>query len=242
MPNTSKSNKKTQLEKKKGVSIAPKRIYAPTAFNDFIENSVSLKQLLKLIKKDAEKRLGPKATLTSYLDHLTQFQLEDRKTIQQEAENDLIELLDKLNGVHLLSPDTIAPSVSQLNDQETKKTIQKQDQGTIVNRQTPNNQVSSDLSEKEENIIEVPESVSESEKIVSEPVANSNTDATKAEIPSEFNSLDSENHVSDNQSLTSSKHDQKDLSDSDHNYEEVQIDDLADGSKALNAFFAADSK
>ena len=115
------SKKQSSVKQTKTDPKYRKRIYASTTLNDFVGSGTDLNQLLKLVQKDAEKRLGTDATLAAYLDRLTQFQIDDRNTIKKEAEDELITLLGKLNGMHLLNAEIPTSSPAQSVKSPSKK-------------------------------------------------------------------------------------------------------------------------
>ena len=61
------SKKQSSVKQTKTDPKYRKRIYASTTLNDFVGSGTDLNQLLKLVQKDAEKRLGTDATLATHM-------------------------------------------------------------------------------------------------------------------------------------------------------------------------------
>lgn len=211
------SKKQSSVKQTKTDPKYRKRIYASTTLNDFVGSGTDLNQLLKLIQKDAEKRLGTDATLAAYLDRLTQFQIDDRNTIKKEAEDELITLLGKLNGMHLLNAEIPTSSPAQSVKSPSKKNNDFAHDAEKVSTDVPN--VDHDVNNS--NVTEVQNQES------SDADAQTQTLDESTASPIEDNNEDPAPMVS-----------APDATDS--TYEEVQINDLEDGGKALSSFFNAD--
>lgn len=242
-PTKKSAKKQTVAKRPKTNAKYRKRIYASTTLNDFVGSGTDLNQLLKLIQKDAEKRLGTDATLTEYLDRLTQFQIDDRNTIKKEAEDELITLLGKLNGMHLLNAEIPTSSPVQsakmpskvdngseeiVNDNISNSTDKEVQQGPASVPQPEVSETQSDTPKINDE--EQAPTVSLPDATVSplEPVSNSSNESQSE--PDETVSINDEIESSEGSSNEST----------DSNYEEVQIDDSEDGAKALSSFFNAD--
>lgn len=241
------SKKQSSVKQTKTDPKYRKRIYASTTLNDFVGSGTDLNQLLKLIQKDAEKRLGTDATLAAYLDRLTQFQIDDRNTIKKEAEDELITLLGKLNGMHLLNAEIPTSSPAQSVKSPSKKNNDFAHDAEKASTDVPN--VGHDVNDS--NVTEVQNQESDDADVqtqtLSEPTASSvednnedpapmvsAPDATESAASSEKESVEP---VKD----PSSENSEGPLDQStDSTYEEVQINDLEDGGKALSSFFNAD--
>lgn len=242
-PTKKSAKKQTVAKRPKTNAKYRKRIYASTTLNDFVGSGTDLNQLLKLIQKDAEKRLGTDATLASYLDHLTQFQIDDRNVIKKEAEDELITLLGKLNGMHLLNAEIPTESPAQpakmsskadnssektANDNTNGSTDEKVQQGLTRVSQPEVSEAQSDTPEIDDE--EQAPTVSSPDATVSplEPVSDSSNESQSE--PDETIPTNDEVESPEKSSIEST----------DSNYEEVQIDDSEDGAKALSSFFNAD--
>lgn len=247
------SKKQSSVKQTKTDPKYRKRIYASTTLNDFVGSGTDLNQLLKLIQKDAEKRLGTDATLATYLDQLTQFQIDDRNTIKKEAEDELITLLGKLNGMHLLnaeiptsSPAQATKSFSKSNDDLTHDTRKVSDDVSDVNHNINDAAVTEALSQassdaqtqtsSEPNVSSIEDSDEDPSPMVSAP------DATVSPLePATESDGSSEKAPAEPVKDSSSENSESSLGEStDSTYEEVQLNDLEDGGKTLSSFFNAD--
>lgn len=248
------SKKQSSVKQTKTDSKYRKRIYASTTLNDFVGSGTDLNQLLKLIQKDAEKRLGTDATLATYLDQLTQFQIDDRNTIKKEAEDELITLLGKLNGMHLLnaeiptgSPAQATKSFSKSNDDLTHDIGRVSNDASDVSHNINDadvtevpDQESSDADAQTQTLSESTAASVEDNNEDPAPMVSA-PDATVAPLePSTESAAPSEKEsvpVKD----PSSENSESSLGEStDSTYEEVQLNDLEDGGKTLSSFFNAD--
>ena len=249
------SKKQSSVKQTKTDPKYRKRIYASTTLNDFVGSGTDLNQLLKLVQKDAEKRLGTDATLAAYLDRLTQFQIDDRNTIKKEAEDELITLLGKLNGMHLLNAEIPTSSPAQSVKSPSKKNNDFAHDAEKASTDVPNvdhdvndsnvtevqNQESSDADAQTQTLSEsTAASVEDNNEDPAPMVSASDATVTPLEsapesvAPSEKESVES---VKD----PSNENAEGPLGQStDSTYEEVQINDLEDGGKALSSFFNAD--
>lgn len=248
------SKKQSSVKQTKTDPKYRKRIYASTTLNDFVGSGTDLNQLLKLIQKDAEKRLGTDATLAAYLDRLTQFQIDDRNTIKKEAEDELITLLGKLNGMHLLNAEIPTSSPAQSVKSPSKKNNDFAHDAEKASTDVPN--VDHDVNDS--NVAEVQNQESSDadaqtqtlDESTASPIEDNNEDpapmvsapdatvtplepSTESAAPSEKESVPVKDPSSENSESSLGES-------TDSTYEEVQIDDLEDGGKALNSFFNAD--
>lgn len=249
------SKKQSSVKQTKTDPKYRKRIYASTTLNDFVGSGTDLNQLLKLIQKDAEKRLGTDATLAAYLDRLTRFQIDDRNTIKKEAEDELITLLGKLNGMHLLNAEIPTSSPAQSVKSPSKKNNDFAHDAEKASTDVPN--VDHDINDS--NVTEVQnqepgDADAQTQTLSESTVASSEDnnedpapmvsvpDATVAPLdPSTESAAPSEKESVEPVKDPSNENAEGSLDQSaDSTYEEVQIDDLEDGGKALNSFFNAD--
>lgn len=249
------SKKQSSVKQTKTDSKYRKRIYASTTLNDFVGSGTDLNQLLKLVQKDAEKRLGTDATLAAYLDRLTQFQIDDRNTIKKEAEDELITLLGKLNGMHLLNAEIPTSSPAQSVKSPSKKNNDFAHDAEKASTDVPNvyhdvndsnvtevqNQESNDADAQTQTLDESMASPIEDNNEDPAPMVSA-PDATVAPLePSTESAAPSEKESVEPVKDPSSENSESSLGEStDSTYEEVQINDLEDGGKALSSFFNAD--
>lgn len=249
------SKKQSSVKQTKTDLKYRKRIYASTTLNDFVGSGTDLNQLLKLIQKDAEKRLGTDATLAAYLDRLTQFQIDDRNTIKKEAEDELITLLGKLNGMHLLNAEIPTSSPAQSVKSPSKKNNDFAHDAEKASTDVPNvdhdvnnsnvtevqNQESGDADAQTQTLSESTVASSEDNNEDPAPMVSA-PDATVAPLePSTESAAPSEKESVEPVKDPSSENSESSLGEStDSTYEEVQLNDLEDGGKTLSSFFNAD--
>lgn len=244
-----KSTKKSSSVKQtKTYTKHRKRIYASTTLNDFVGSGIDLNQLLKLIQKDAEKRLGSDVTLAEYLDRLTQFQIDDRNAVKKEAEDELITLLGKLNGMHLLNAEIPTTSPAQTTESSSKLNNDFAHDAARVTNGVSDAKHSVDDSDVTE--VQSQESSDTQTQTLSEPTVSSTEDnnedsapdatVTPLEPASESVTSSEKESVGSVNDSSSEKSEGSLNQSTDSTYEEVQIDDLEDGGKALSSFFNAD--
>lgn len=249
------SKKQSSVKQTKTDPKYRKRIYASTTLNDFVGSGTDLNQLLKLIQKDAEKRLGTDATLAAYLDRLTQFQIDDRNIIKKEAEDELITLLGKLNGMHLLNAEIPTGSPAQSVKSPSKKNNDFAHDAEKASTDVPNvdhdvngsnvtevqNQESSDTDAQAQTLSESTAPSIEDNNEDPAPMVSA-PDATVTPLePVPESVAPSEEKPAESVEDSSNENAEGPLDQStDSTYEEVQINDLEDGGKALSSFFNAD--